>query len=122
LLHALNTAAASLQRSAHSEVEVFRACREQIAGLGLRGGLSLLDETGEHLIVRAIAFPEWMLKTLADLERRTGRSVEGFAFTAAKVEAYRQVIETGQAVFVRDSSTVTSKCSPKQRSPLPGLS
>ena len=120
LLHALNSAAASLQRSAHSEVEVFRACREQIAGLGLRGGLSLLDETGEHLIVRAIAFPEWMLKTLADLERRTGRSVEGFAFTAAKVEAYREVIETGQAVFVRDSSTVVLQMLPEAAQPFAG--
>jgi len=101
-------------------VEVFRACREQVAGLGLRGGLSLLDETGERLIVRAIAFPEWMLKTLADLERRTGRSVEGFAFTAAKVEAYRQVIETGQAVFVRDSSTVILQMLPEAAQPLAG--
>ena len=37
-LHALNAAAASLQRSARSEAEVFRAVREQIVGLGLRGG------------------------------------------------------------------------------------
>jgi PAS domain-containing protein len=101
-------------------VEVFRACREQIAGLGLRGGLSLLDETGERLIVRASAFPEWMLKTLADLERRTGRSVEGFAFTAAKVEAYREVIETGQAVFVQDSSTVILQMLPEAAQPLAG--
>ena len=42
-LHALNAAAASLQHSARSEAEVFQAVREQIVGLGLRGGLSLLN-------------------------------------------------------------------------------
>ncbi len=72
LLHALN-AAASLQQSVHSETEVFQAFGEQIVQLDLRGGISLLDETGERLIVRGIAQPG---KILTRLEKVTGLNAE----------------------------------------------
>jgi signal transduction histidine kinase len=114
LLHALNAAAASLQRSAHSEAAVLRAFREQIAGLGLRGTISLLDEEGEHLLVRAVAYPG---PSLASLEDLTGLKAEGFEFPLAAVDTYRQVIETGKAVFVPDSSAVIGQLLPKVARP-----
>jgi PAS domain S-box-containing protein len=110
LLRALNAAAASLQRSARSEAQVFRAASAQIAELGLRGGLSLLDDSCQHLIVRAFAYPGQML---ARLERITGLRIEGFRFAVADVDAYRQVVETGQTVFVADSSTAITQLIPR---------
>ena len=109
LLRALNAAAASLQRSARSEAKVFRAAGQQIAGLGLRGGLSLLDDGRQHLIVRAVAFPGQML---ASLEKITGLRIEGFRFAVTDVDAYRRVVETGQTVFVADSSAAITQLIP----------
>ncbi len=116
-LHALNAAAASLQRSAHSEAEVFRAFREQIAGLGLRGGIGLLDEKGERLVVRAVAYPS---QPLTFLEKLTGLKAEGFEFSLARVDAYRQVVETGSAVFVPDSMAVIAQLLPEVARPFAG--
>jgi PAS domain S-box-containing protein len=109
LLQALNVAAASLQRSAHSEAEVFRAVSEQIAGLGLRGSLSLLDEKNECLVVRLVVYPG---QTLSSLEKLTGLKVEGFEFAVAKVDAYRQVVETGKTVFAPNSAAVVAQLLP----------
>jgi PAS domain S-box-containing protein len=117
LLHALNTAAAWLQRSAHSEADVFRAFREQIAGLGLRGVISLLDEEGEHLVIRAVAYPS---QTLAMLERLTELKAEGFEFSVVGVDIYRQVVETGKPVFVPDSMAVIAQLLPEVARPFVG--
>jgi len=55
LLHALNAVAALLQLSAHSENEIFCVSCEQVVAMGLRGGISLLDESSKRLVVRAVA-------------------------------------------------------------------
>ena len=110
LLRALNAAAAMLQRSAHSESEVFRAAKEQIAGLGLRGSLWILDETGERLTLRAVAYPG---HALASLERLTGLKAEGFESAVAHVDVFRQVVESGQAVFVSETVGVLAQILPR---------
>ncbi len=110
LLHALNGAAASLQRSAaHSEEEVFRAVSEQIGGLGLHGALSLLNEKDGRLTIRAITCGQ----TIAGLEQLTGLRAEGFQFDVAGVDVCRRVVETGEALFVADSSTVVAQMIPE---------
>ncbi len=114
LLRALNVAAASLQRSAHSEAEVFRAVSEQIAGLGLRGSLSLFDEKNERLVIRAAVYPTPML---SDLEELTGLKVEGFEFALGKVDAYRRVVETGRTLFVPSSAAVVARLLPEAAQP-----
>jgi len=108
LLRALNAAAASLQRAAHSEAEVFRAFREQVVALGLRGGIHLLDATSKRLTVRAVAYPDQILSLLAELEKFTGLKIDGFEFAVADVDAYQQAVETGQAVFVPNSNAVVA--------------
>jgi PAS domain S-box-containing protein len=114
LLQALNVAAASLQRSAHSEAEVFRAVSEQIARLGLRGSLSLLDEKNERLVVRLAVYPG---QTLSSLEKLTGLKVEGFEFALAKVDAYQQVVETGKTVFAPNNAAVVAQLLPEATQP-----
>jgi two-component system cell cycle sensor histidine kinase/response regulator CckA len=117
LLHALNAAAVSLQRSAHSESAVYRAFREQITRLGLRGSISLLDETGKCLAVRVVATPGQLL---APIERLTGLEVEGFEFEVAAVDGYRQVIKDKVAVYVPDSSEIMGQMLPERVRPLAG--
>ncbi|MFQ5578073.1 MAG: PAS domain S-box protein, partial [Anaerolineae bacterium] len=117
LLYALNVAAASLQRPAHSEAEVFRVSSEQIAKLGLRGGLSLLDETGSRLIIRAVAFPEKTMKLLTTLEKLSGFKARDFEFNVAEVDTYRQVVETGEAEFVANSGAIIAQLLPESARP-----
>ena len=102
-LYALNDAAASLQRSARSESEVLRVFCQQIEKLGLRGGISLLDEQGQHLVIRAFA----PLSNLFEMfENLTRIRIEGYAFPPSQVEVYRQVLEGGKPVFLSESSEV----------------
>jgi two-component system sensor histidine kinase UhpB len=117
LLHALNAAAASLQRSAHSEAEVFRAFHEQIAELGLRGVIGMLDEESERLVIRVVAHPG---QTLARLEELIGLKAEGFEFSLARVDTYRQVVETGNAVFIPDTMGVIAQLLPEGARPFAG--
>ncbi len=120
LLRALNAAAASLQRVTHSEAEIFRAFREQVVALGLRGGISLLDETSKRLTLRAVAYPDQMLNLLAELEKLTGLKLDGFEFAVADVDAYQQAVETGQAVFVPNSNAVVAQLLPQAVRPFAG--
>src|SRR3990172_4772095 len=119
-LHALNAAAASLQHSARSEAEVFQAVREQIVGLGLRGGLSLLDDQGEQVTVRAVAQPEAMMKVLTVVEKLAGIKAEGYTFPVAGAAAYRQVVETGEALFMAESSAAVEQLIPEAARPWVG--
>jgi signal transduction histidine kinase len=122
LIHALNAAAVLLlQRTSRSEAEVFNACRDEIARLGFRGGLSILDEGGKNLIVKTTVQPQWMVKILADLESRTGYKAKGYSFPFAGVPVYRQVIETHQAVFIPDSSSTISQMMPEAVRSLAGI-
>jgi len=109
LLRALNAAAASLQQSARSEAEVFRAFREQISGLGMRGGLSLLDEQGVWLTYCAIAQPE---HKLSGLEKLAGIKAEGYQVRVAKVSVYERVVEAGESVFLPESHEVAAQLLP----------
>jgi PAS domain S-box-containing protein len=109
LLHALNAAAVSLQQSAHSEAEVFRAFGEQIVRLGLRGGLSLLDEKNERLIVHVLVQPG---RVLSRLEKLTKLKAEGFEFAVTEVDIFRQVIETRETIFVADNSVAITQLVP----------
>jgi len=109
LLRALNAAAASLQKSARSEAEVLRAFRQQISSLGIRGGLSLLDEKGERLTFCAIAQPE---HKLSGLEKLAGVKAEGYQVLVAKVNVYQRVVEAGESIYLPESHEVVAQLLP----------
>jgi PAS domain S-box-containing protein len=109
LLRALNTAAASLQRSAHSEDDVFEAFCAQIRGVGLVGIITLLDEDEKTLILRAIAQPS---RLISRLERLTGLTARGFRFPLAEVEVHRVVIETGKPIFINGHDLIFERSIP----------
>lgn len=116
LFHAFNVTAASLQKPTYSVAEIFQAFREQIAGLGFWGGLCLLDDTGKRMVFRTVAQPS-QTKTLARFENFTGLKAEGFKFHWAKVDVYRQVVETRQSVFIPDNTTVIAQMLPEAAQP-----
>ncbi len=109
LLYALNAAAATLQRSVRSEREVLHAVSEQIGKLGLRGGLSLLNSSGENLVVRGFGQPG---RALDKLEKITGFKIEGYEFSISKIDVYHQVVKTGKTVFVPNSGSVIAQMLP----------
>ncbi len=108
-LHALRTAA--IPRSGIAEAEVMDSVVKQLQALGLRGGITMLDDEGKTLVVRALAFPQKEL--LHQLERLTGLHILGFSFPVDRAEVYRRVVETGEFVFVPDSIKVIAQLMPE---------
>lgn len=113
LIQALNATAASLQSSAQSEADVYRAYKREVALLGLRGAIALLDENGERARIVAQAIPPFMEKTMHRLERLTGYQVEGYSFSITKIDVYRDVIRTKQAVYLPESGAVVRQMIPE---------
>ncbi len=114
LLNALNAAAATLQHSARTADDVFAAVREQIAALGLRGGLALYNDNNEHLVILAASYPR---KKLERIEKLTGIQAEGFTFSAHSVDICRLAINTRDAVFTSDSHTIATQLFPERARP-----
>jgi PAS domain S-box-containing protein len=114
LLHVLNTAAASLQKSAHSENDVFEAFRTHICSCGLAGIITLLDEGNETLTLRSIAQPSHILTRLESL---TGLASQGFQFSVVDAESHRKVINTGKPIFVAAPSHVVERSIPEVAQP-----
>ncbi len=110
LVTALNVAAAQVQQSATTVEDVFHAATSQFAALGLRGGISSLEDDGRHLVVRATGVPRSeLLEALQDL---VGVSILGYRFRVDQVDVYRRVIEGGSAVFEADASRVVEQLLP----------
>ena len=101
LRHALDTAAVMLQHSLYSEAGVLQAFNEQVNGLGLYGSIYLLEESGQYLVVRAIAHPDQV-----KVKEQIGDGVEDYRYVIAEVEIIRDIISSGKACFV-DGSTIT---------------
>jgi PAS domain S-box-containing protein len=109
LLRALNIASASLQKSAHSEDDVFEAFRAQICGCGLTGVITMLAEDGETLTLRSLAQSS---RRIAHLERLTGLTAEGFKFPLVDANIHRTVIKTGKPIFVTAHGLIVERSIP----------
>lgn len=113
LLQAINDAAAIFQRSAHSEAAVFQAYQQQMANLNLRGSLSLLDESGENLVIKVVNYAGRVGTILKKFENLIGLKTEEFSFPFASVDAYAQAMMSGQTQYVADSSNVIAQMLPQ---------
>jgi putative nucleotidyltransferase with HDIG domain len=118
LLYALNAAATQLQGSIRNEQQVYDAFREQIIQLGMRGGISLLDEKRETLEFKVIAQPLFFSKIMHTAEEDIGLKAHGFRVPVSKVDTYRMVIEKCQAQFVPDTSIVSAQVVPAIAKPV----
>lgn len=106
LLESLNSVTASLQLSILSEEDVYRAFSEGISRLGLRGAISMLDDTGESLVFRALGYSRQVLKALANLEKILGVSAARFSVKIKDVDVYRRVIEERATIYAPNSTKV----------------
>lgn len=113
LLQALNAASAIIQRSLHSEEQIYQAFSEQVSALGLRGGLALLDETGESISIRALALPRSIKTALARFEKLLKIKTLGYSISIKEVETYQRVIETLTPIFKTDSGEIVSQLIPQ---------
>jgi putative nucleotidyltransferase with HDIG domain len=114
LLYALNNVATALQQSIQLEDNIYRVFHEQVVSLGLRGGISLLDEQGETLRFRTIAFTNPLRKILSRFENNLKLKAEGFEVLVDQVDVYQKVIKDGQTEFVNDTSSVSAQVVPSQ--------
>jgi signal transduction histidine kinase/ActR/RegA family two-component response regulator len=106
LLAAVNAAAASLQRSARSESDVYQAFREQIIALGLSGGLGSLEDSGNTVKIKVLAIPTNLNPILSEIERKLPASPEGFRLSIDGIEVYREVIESGKSKYLADINPI----------------
>lgn len=103
LLYALNAAAVTIQRNVRSEDEVLRAFQEQTLNIGLRGGIFVLADDGQHLRV---------LVSAASIEhdRQIGHmNIAGFHEFLVSLEdsiGIRRFLETTQARFFDSDNEV----------------
>jgi signal transduction histidine kinase/CheY-like chemotaxis protein len=106
LLAAVNAAAASLQRSARSESDVYQAFREQIIALGLSGGLILLEDSRNAVKIKVVAIPTNLNPILNEIEQKLPASPEGFRLSIDSIEVYREVIESGKPKYLVDINPI----------------
>jgi putative nucleotidyltransferase with HDIG domain len=114
LLYALNAVATNLQRSIESEEKIYAAFQREVVTLGLRGGISELDESGQVLTFKTIAYSNPIRKILTRYEKKVKTEAEGFSIRAEEVDVYWIVVHDGKPVFVPDTSTVSLQVVPKQ--------
>lgn len=106
LLAAVNAAAASLQRSARSESDVYQAFHEQIITLGLSGGLGQLEDSGNAVRIKVVAIPTEFKPILFDIERKLPSSSEDFSLSIEGVEVYREVIDSRKPIYLADINSI----------------
>ncbi|MFQ5593175.1 MAG: GAF domain-containing protein [Anaerolineae bacterium] len=117
-LQALNAAAADLQRVGLSEAEIYGTATEQLTALGLQGAITLFDAAADSFTFEYFFLPGGLLATV---ERLTGVTPAGFLFPRARVPAYDQVVQSGQAVYVADRfAQIVAKLLPDSISRLAG--
>ena len=112
LIYALNSIALALQESIHSEEKIYAVFQKQVVALGLRGGISELDEAGENLLFKTVAFTNPLRKILGRFERQVKTRAEGYSVLVDRVDVYRKVTRQGLSVFVPDTSSVAAQVVP----------
>jgi putative nucleotidyltransferase with HDIG domain len=112
LLYALNSVATTLQRSIESEQHIYTEFQREVIELGLRGGISELDETGQVLKFKTVAFTNPIRKILSRYEKKAKLQAEGFTVRVDQVDVYQKVVSEGLSIFVPDTSTVSTQVVP----------
>jgi GAF domain-containing protein len=114
LIYALNAIATTLQESIQSEENVYEVFHNQVVALGLRGGISLLDEDDQVLHFKSVALSNSLKKVLDRFEKKLKVTAEGFSVPVDQVDVYQMVTQEGQSVFVPDTGTVSEQVIPRR--------
>ena len=111
LIQALNQAAALDPQLIGFEESIYNVFREQIQAMGLRGGISLLDDEKQNLVFHTIAQPG-KSRILPRLESLFGRSSKNYTIRVDQVDVYSEVLSSGQAVFSPDTNKIIRQMLP----------
>ncbi len=112
LIYALNAIAIALQESILSEENVYLIFQKQVVALGLRGGISELDEQGQILTFKTVAYTNPIRKILSRFEKRLEMTAQGYTIPVGRVDVYQQVTWEGKAVFVADTGQLAAQVVP----------
>ncbi|HAV76922.1 MAG TPA: hypothetical protein DCX53_06160, partial [Anaerolineae bacterium] len=112
LLRALNAAAAEIQKSVHSEEQIYKGFTDQVSALGLRGGLAILDESRTSITVRAVSYSPAITKILTQLEKVLKVKTLGFSIPINKVKSYNQIIQTQKSIYKTDNTETIEQLLP----------
>jgi PAS domain S-box-containing protein len=102
----LNTAAAALQRAAHSETAVYDTFREQMTALGLQGSINWFDDTYTVLTMTSVVFPPRILRMLRRFEKIAGQTATGFQYPATLLGPYTTTLLNESVVFLPDNTAL----------------
>ena len=105
---ALRAAAGVARKAVASEADIFRALTEEFRRLKLRGSAILLTEDGSLEVQSQVMSNE----ASQTLHRLTGMGIQGYRFDPNDVDVYRQVLESGEAVFTADRTEFISQMAP----------
>jgi HD-GYP domain-containing protein (c-di-GMP phosphodiesterase class II) len=114
LIYALNAIATTLQESIQSEENVYAVFNNQVVALGLRGGISLLDEEEQALHFKSVALSNSLKKVLDHFEKKLKVTADGFSVPVDQVDVYQMVTQNGQSVFVPDTGKVSEQVIPRR--------
>jgi HD-GYP domain-containing protein (c-di-GMP phosphodiesterase class II) len=109
LIYALNAIATTLQESIQSEENVYEAFNNQVVALGLRGGISLLDEEQQTLHFKSVVLSKSLKNNVRRIEKSLNLSANEVSIPVDKVDVYKQVVQEGQSVYVPDTGTVSEQ-------------
>lgn len=114
----LQAAAAVARQAAGSEQQLVESVSRELRRIELRGGLALLERNGT-LTIRGLSISHTLER---HLKRLSGLSIIGFKFDPSQVDAYRQALDSGEAVYVQDSVGIVRQMVPEpMRSFLPRI-
>jgi HD-GYP domain-containing protein (c-di-GMP phosphodiesterase class II) len=112
LLHALNEISTELQQSICSEESVYQIFQKKVIELGLRGGISELDEKANNLSFKIVAYDTPMQKILNRFERRLRTRAIGYSIPVDQVKTYKTVVEENRAMFVANTGEISAQVIP----------
>ncbi len=113
-ISALRAAAGVARQATANQQDVIHAVTDELSRLQLRGGVSLMTDEGQ-LLVQSRSLP----KKIEDaLESLTGQQISGYRFDPDSVDIYRQVLQSGEALFTDDRSAVVTQIMPPFLQPM----
>ena len=116
LIYALNAIATTLQESIQSEENVYEAFNNQVVALGLRGGISLLDEEQQTLHFKSVVLSKSLKKNARRIEKSLNLPADKLSMPVDQVDVYKQVVHEGQSVYVPDTGTVSEQIQRRKKS------
>lgn len=110
-LEATNLAADFMRQFSNTEDHVYQVFKKQVAQLGLRGGIAVINPEDNRLHFKSIAQPG-RTRVLQRFEKLFNLKALDFSIEVDQVDIYRRVYQDGESIFVANTSEVLSQLLP----------